>query len=61
MFYKTDFSEEWLLSRTTMKKLENGIFDMDTGILDEDGNLVANCVQICARTPKIKSTMAASL
>jgi hypothetical protein len=34
-----------------MKRLHGGRFDMNIEVLDEDGKLLASCVQICSVIP----------
>ncbi|KAJ2971232.1 hypothetical protein NQ176_g7796 [Zarea fungicola] len=51
-FCGTVKDEEWLLVRTTMQKLASGRVDMNIHVINDAGNLVATCVQICAVIPK---------
>ncbi|CVL12433.1 uncharacterized protein FPRN_03639 [Fusarium proliferatum] len=51
MFRSEVTSQDWLLTRTTMKRLHGGRFDMNIEILNEDGKLLASCVQICSVIP----------
>ncbi|KAI1027513.1 hypothetical protein LB503_013460 [Fusarium chuoi] len=55
MFRSEVTSQDWLLSRTTMKRLHGGRFDMNIEILDEDGKLLASCAQLCSVIPLGKS------
>ncbi|KAJ4083521.1 hypothetical protein NW761_007838 [Fusarium oxysporum] len=56
MFRSEITPQEWLLTRTTMKRLHGGRFDMNIEILDERGQLLASCMQICSVIPLAKST-----
>ncbi|KAF5229588.1 hypothetical protein FANTH_14134 [Fusarium anthophilum] len=51
MFRSEVTPQDWLLTRTTMKRLYGGRFDMNIEILNEDGKLIASCVQICSVIP----------
>ncbi|KAG5750659.1 hypothetical protein H9Q69_007293 [Fusarium xylarioides] len=51
MFRSEVTPQDWLLTRTTMKRLHGGRFDMNVEILSEDGKLLASCVQICSVIP----------
>ncbi|KAH7260675.1 thioesterase-like superfamily-domain-containing protein [Fusarium redolens] len=48
--------QDWLLTRTTMKRIHGGRFDMNIEILNEHGQLLASCVQLCSVIPIGKST-----
>ncbi|KAF4946141.1 hypothetical protein FGADI_11419 [Fusarium gaditjirri] len=56
MFRSEVTPQDWLLTRTTMKRLHGGRFDMDIEILDENGQLLASCMQICSAIPLAKFT-----
>ncbi|KFA45805.1 hypothetical protein S40293_09721 [Stachybotrys chartarum IBT 40293] len=43
--------KEWLLTRTDMRKLHNGRYDLNIQVLDEEGNIVATCVRTSAMIP----------
>lgn len=46
--------DEWLVSRTTMGRLYAGRYDMKIRLFDEQLNLVASCVHLCALIPRSK-------
>jgi acyl-CoA thioesterase len=51
--FREKFSDaEWLMSRSTMKRLHNGRYDMDTHIIDENGTIVASCLHTSALIPR---------
>ncbi|KAF4414745.1 thioesterase-like superfamily domain-containing [Fusarium acutatum] len=56
MFRSEVTPQDWLLTRTTMKRLHGGRFDMNIEILNEDGKLLASCAQICSVIPLGKPT-----
>ncbi|KAF5562242.1 thioesterase-like superfamily domain-containing protein [Fusarium phyllophilum] len=56
MFRSEVTRQDCLLTRTTMKRLHGGRFDMNIEILNEDGKLLASCVQICSVIPLEKSS-----
>ncbi|KAI8650735.1 hypothetical protein NCS57_01408100 [Fusarium keratoplasticum] len=47
-------NDEWLVTRTTMERLYAGRFDMKIQMYDEQENLVASCVNLCAMIPQSK-------
>ena len=54
--FKMDFradvkGHEWLLTRTHMRWLSNGRFDENIEILDDNGGIVATCLQSMAIYP----------
>ncbi|KAF5556383.1 thioesterase-like superfamily domain-containing protein [Fusarium mexicanum] len=51
MFRSEVTPQDWLLTRTTMKRVYGGRFDMNIEILNEDGKLIASCVQLCSVIP----------
>jgi acyl-CoA thioesterase FadM len=44
--------EEWLVSRTTTKKLQHGIFDMHVDIVNDRGNIIATSTQSWSMVPR---------
>jgi acyl-CoA thioesterase len=51
--FREKFSDaEWLMSRSTMKRLHNGRYDMDTQIIDDNGTIVASCLHTSALIPR---------
>ncbi|KAL9570103.1 hypothetical protein ACKAV7_005611 [Fusarium commune] len=56
MFRSEVTPQDWLLTRTTMTRLHGGRFDMNIEILDENGQLLASCMQMCSVIPLAKST-----
>ncbi|XEV01247.1 hypothetical protein FSHL1_006534 [Fusarium sambucinum] len=52
IMFRSELSpQEWLLTRTTMNRVHGGRFDMNIEILNEEGEIVASCVQLCSTMP----------
>ncbi|OAQ65896.1 thioesterase-like superfamily domain-containing protein [Pochonia chlamydosporia 170] len=51
-FRTPEVDEEWLISRTTMNKLQDGVFDMGIQIMNNQGDIIATCTQNWSMTPR---------